>query len=241
MVPAALAQDANLKAEAVEHVIPRGYCKACHKQYEPKVPDALPNATLGHRAVVFTAHHRPVPVPSRKYMPTATHGTLVMARSQPFIIPDATDVAEYVAANIEPAGGFVHFIEHVLVFGGHALGGFDQLRRPARGITVMAEYSVSKLCNVLFTQELARRFEELVRMAPEQWHVMQPNWPSDRGDPALATREPVAERLPTALPPLITVTVLALFWVLAMASVLLSAVPYTSFLYFCFFDSFCLC
>lgn len=34
---------------------------------------------------------------------------------------------------------------------------FDHLRRPARGITGMAEYSVSKLCNVLFTQELARR------------------------------------------------------------------------------------
>lgn len=30
------------------------------------------------------------------------------------------------------------------------------------------------------TQDLARRFEELVRLAPEQWHVMQPNWPSDR-------------------------------------------------------------
>lgn len=29
------------------------------------------------------------------------------------------------------------------------------------------------------TQDLAWRFEELVRMAPEQWHVMQPNWPSD--------------------------------------------------------------
>ncbi len=36
------------------------------------------------------------------------------------------------------------------------------------------------------TQDLARRFEELVRMAPEQWHVMQPNWPSDRGEPAPA-------------------------------------------------------
>ena len=45
----------NLKAEAVEHVIPRGYCKKCHKQYEPKVPDALPGATLGNRAVVLTA------------------------------------------------------------------------------------------------------------------------------------------------------------------------------------------
>ena len=46
---------ANLKVEAVEHVIPRGYCKACDKQFEPKVPDALPNAAIGHRAVVLTA------------------------------------------------------------------------------------------------------------------------------------------------------------------------------------------
>lgn len=29
------------------------------------------------------------------------------------------------------------------------------------------------------TQDLAHRFETLVRVAPEQWHVMQPNWPSD--------------------------------------------------------------
>jgi retinol dehydrogenase-12 len=34
---------------------------------------------------------------------------------------------------------------------------FDALRRPAPGITGMPAYSVSKLCNVLFTQELARR------------------------------------------------------------------------------------
>ena len=45
----------NLKAEAVEHTIPRGYCRTCHKQYEPKVADALPNATLGNRAVALTA------------------------------------------------------------------------------------------------------------------------------------------------------------------------------------------
>ncbi len=30
------------------------------------------------------------------------------------------------------------------------------------------------------TQELAHRHEELIRRAPEQWHLMQPNWPSDR-------------------------------------------------------------
>ncbi len=30
------------------------------------------------------------------------------------------------------------------------------------------------------TQELAHRFEWLIRRAPEQWHLYQPNWPSDR-------------------------------------------------------------
>ena len=29
------------------------------------------------------------------------------------------------------------------------------------------------------TQDLARALEELIRAAPEQWHLMQPNWPSD--------------------------------------------------------------
>jgi retinol dehydrogenase-12 len=36
---------------------------------------------------------------------------------------------------------------------------FEALRRPARGITGLGEYAVSKLCNVLFSQELARRTE----------------------------------------------------------------------------------
>jgi retinol dehydrogenase 12 len=34
---------------------------------------------------------------------------------------------------------------------------FEALRRPARGLTGMPEYAVSKLCNVLFSAELARR------------------------------------------------------------------------------------
>jgi NAD(P)-dependent dehydrogenase (short-subunit alcohol dehydrogenase family) len=34
---------------------------------------------------------------------------------------------------------------------------FEALRRPARNVTGLHEYAVSKLCNVLFTQELARR------------------------------------------------------------------------------------
>lgn len=30
------------------------------------------------------------------------------------------------------------------------------------------------------TQDLAAELESLIRVAPEQWHLMQPNWPSDR-------------------------------------------------------------
>lgn len=30
------------------------------------------------------------------------------------------------------------------------------------------------------SQSLARSFEELIRAAPSQWHVFQPNWPADR-------------------------------------------------------------
>jgi phosphatidylinositol dimannoside acyltransferase len=33
---------------------------------------------------------------------------------------------------------------------------------------------------VRLTQELARRFEWMVRRAPEQWYLYGPNWPSDR-------------------------------------------------------------
>jgi KDO2-lipid IV(A) lauroyltransferase len=30
------------------------------------------------------------------------------------------------------------------------------------------------------TQALAHELEQLIRVAPEQWHLLQPNWPSDR-------------------------------------------------------------
>ena len=30
------------------------------------------------------------------------------------------------------------------------------------------------------TQSLAHEFEIVIRAAPEQWHLLQPNWPSDR-------------------------------------------------------------
>ena len=31
------------------------------------------------------------------------------------------------------------------------------------------------------TQLLAQELESLIRAAPDQWHLMQPNWPSDPG------------------------------------------------------------
>lgn len=34
---------------------------------------------------------------------------------------------------------------------------------------------------VRVTRDLARELEALIRRAPEQWHLMQPNWPSDPG------------------------------------------------------------
>jgi lauroyl/myristoyl acyltransferase len=33
---------------------------------------------------------------------------------------------------------------------------------------------------VRITQEMAHALEDLIRAAPEQWHLLQPNWPSDR-------------------------------------------------------------
>jgi KDO2-lipid IV(A) lauroyltransferase len=29
-------------------------------------------------------------------------------------------------------------------------------------------------------QDLTREFEILIRKKPEQWHLFQPNWPSDK-------------------------------------------------------------
>ena len=33
---------------------------------------------------------------------------------------------------------------------------------------------------VRVTRALAAELEDLIRAEPEQWHVLQPNWPSDR-------------------------------------------------------------
>lgn len=46
---------ADLHAEVTEHTIHRDWCSQCGKKVEPVVPDALPQATLGNRTLVFTA------------------------------------------------------------------------------------------------------------------------------------------------------------------------------------------
>jgi len=45
----------NLRAVVTEHTVHRDYCPACKKHVEPVVPDAMPKATIGHRAVGLTS------------------------------------------------------------------------------------------------------------------------------------------------------------------------------------------
>jgi transposase len=45
----------NLPSVVTEHTIHRDYCPKCKKHVEPVVPDALPNATFGHRIISFTS------------------------------------------------------------------------------------------------------------------------------------------------------------------------------------------
>ena len=45
----------NLQAQVTEHTLHRDYCPSCKQHVEPVVPDALPNATFGHRLIGFTS------------------------------------------------------------------------------------------------------------------------------------------------------------------------------------------
>jgi transposase len=45
----------TIQPVVTEHTIHRDYCPRCKKDVEPKVPDALPGATLGHRVVSFAS------------------------------------------------------------------------------------------------------------------------------------------------------------------------------------------
>lgn len=45
----------DVHVETTEHTIHRDWCPRCRKMVEPKVPDALPNATIGNRLLVMSA------------------------------------------------------------------------------------------------------------------------------------------------------------------------------------------
>jgi transposase len=45
----------DLKPEVTEHTLHRDWCPRCQKQVEPKVADALPNCSFGHRTVALAA------------------------------------------------------------------------------------------------------------------------------------------------------------------------------------------
>ncbi len=45
----------DLRTVVTEHTVHRDYCPACKKHVEPVVPDALPNAKIGHNVVALSA------------------------------------------------------------------------------------------------------------------------------------------------------------------------------------------
>lgn len=45
----------DLRTVVTEHTVHRDYCPACRKHVEPVVPDAMPNAKLGHRTTALSA------------------------------------------------------------------------------------------------------------------------------------------------------------------------------------------
>jgi transposase len=45
----------DVHVEVVKHVIHRDYCPNCKKKVEPKIKDALPNASIGNRLVILCA------------------------------------------------------------------------------------------------------------------------------------------------------------------------------------------
>jgi transposase len=45
----------EITPENTEHTIHRDYCPSCKKHVEPVVPDAMPNATLGHNVIALSS------------------------------------------------------------------------------------------------------------------------------------------------------------------------------------------
>ncbi|MCY3967591.1 MAG: hypothetical protein OXF21_03355, partial [bacterium] len=68
----------------------------------------------------------------------------------------------------------------------HRAGRYSSTRHRARGhrAVVLPPVAVQREGRLRadvarVTQDLARCLEQLILVAPEQWHLMQPNWPSD--------------------------------------------------------------
>ena len=61
---------------------------------------------------------------------------------------------------------------------------FDQLREPTRSYTGLPEYGVSKLCNVLFTAELRRRYPSITSVSMNPGRIRSDIW-GRRMHPAL--------------------------------------------------------
>jgi len=47
----------EIQPQVTEHTLWRDYCPNCKKHVEPVVPDAMPNAALGHQVVALTSWH----------------------------------------------------------------------------------------------------------------------------------------------------------------------------------------
>ena len=62
----------------------------------------------------------------------------------------------------------------------HAAGQRPPRRRPPAGPD-RARAGTLREDVTRITQDLAHELEYLIRRAPEQWHLFQPNWPSDPG------------------------------------------------------------
>jgi len=56
-------------------------------------------------------------------------------------------------------------------------GGYHGLVRPAVPVERLGPRLADDVARI--TQSLAHELEILIRRAPEQWHLLQPNWPSD--------------------------------------------------------------
>ncbi len=73
---------------------------------------------------------------------------------------------------------------------------WDRLREPTRSFTGLPEYGVSKLCNVLFTAELRRRFPSITAVSMNPGRIRSDIWQRRMPAPLLAVFERVVPMQP---------------------------------------------